>query len=44
LKPKIEAEGAAWAVPHRIAKVVRLLLDEGVEYQEKPVAQPVSGL
>lgn len=38
LKPKIEPKGAAWAVAHRIAKVVWLLLHEGVEYQEKGVA------
>jgi transposase len=38
LKPKIEAKGAAWAVAHRIAKVVWLLLHKGVEYQEKGVA------
>jgi len=35
LKPRIEARGAAWAVAHRIAKLVWLLLHEGVEYQEK---------
>ena len=38
LKPKVEAKGAAWAVAHRIAKVVWLLLHKGVEYQEKGVA------
>jgi transposase len=35
LKPRIEGKGAAWAVAHRIAKVVWLLLHQGVEYQEK---------
>jgi hypothetical protein len=40
LKPKIEAKGAAWAVAHRIAKVVWLLQHEGVEYQEKGVWRP----
>ena len=43
LKPKIEAQGAAWAVADRIAKVVWLLLHEGVEYQQKGVAQPILG-
>jgi hypothetical protein len=38
LKPKIEAKGAAWAVAHRTAEVVWLLLHEGVGYQEKGVA------
>jgi transposase len=31
LKPKIGSKGAAWAVAHRIAKVVWLLLHEGVQ-------------
>jgi transposase len=35
LLPKIEGKGAAWAVAHRIAKVIWLLLHQGVEYQEK---------
>jgi transposase len=35
LLPRIEKKGAAWAVAHRIGKVVWLLLHEGVEYQEK---------
>lgn len=34
-KPRLEAKGAAWAVAHRIAKVIWLLLHQGVEYQEK---------
>jgi len=40
LKPRIEAKGAAWAVAHRIAKVVWLLMHEGVEYVEKGPGQP----
>jgi transposase len=40
LKPRIEAKGAAWAVAHRIAGVVWLLLHEGVEYQERGPGQP----
>jgi transposase len=40
LKPRVEAKGAAWAVAHRISKVVWLMLHQGVEYQEKgPAAQ-----
>ena len=35
LRPRIEGKGAAWAVAHRIGKVVWLLLHEGVEYIEK---------
>jgi len=35
LLPKIEGKGAAWAVAHRIGKVIWLLLHEAVEYQEK---------
>lgn len=35
LLPRIEAKGAVWAVAHRIAKVVWLLLHNDVEYQEK---------
>ena len=40
LKPKIGSKGAAWAVAHRIAKVVWLLLHEGVQYQERGPSQP----
>jgi transposase len=40
LQPKIENKGAAWAVAHRIAKVVWLLMHEGVEYQEKGPGKP----
>jgi transposase len=35
LQPRIEGKGAAWAVAHRIAKIVWLLLHEGVEYKER---------
>jgi transposase len=35
LLPRLEAKGAAWAVAHRVARVVWLLLHEGVEYEEK---------
>jgi transposase len=39
LKPRVEAKGAAWAVAHRIATIVWLLLHREVEYEEKgPVA------
>jgi transposase len=40
LKPRIEGKGAAWAVAHRLAKVIWLLLHEEVEYQEKGSAPP----
>ena len=40
LKPKIEAKGAVWAVAHRIAKVVWLILSREVEYVEKGPAPP----
>ena len=42
LAPKINGKGAAWAVAHRIGKVVWLMLHEGVEYQERgpAVANP----
>src|SRR6266567_1740173 len=40
LKPRVESKGAAWAVAHRIAKVVWLLLHQQVEYQEKGAAPP----
>jgi transposase len=39
-KPRLEAKGAAWAVAHRIANVVWLLLHEGVEYKENGPGQP----
>ena len=40
LKPRVEGKGAAWAVAHRIAKIVWLLLHEEAEYQEKGPALP----
>jgi hypothetical protein len=42
LKPRVEGTGAAWAVAHRIAKVIWLVLHERVEYQEKGSAPPNS--
>jgi hypothetical protein len=38
IKAEGRGERGAWAVAHRITKVVWLLLHEGVEYQEKGVA------
>jgi transposase len=35
LKPRVEGKGAAWAVAHRIAKIVWLVLHQEVEYHEK---------
>jgi transposase len=35
LKPRVEARGAAWAVAHRISKLIWRMLHEGVSYQEK---------
>lgn len=40
LKPRIEGKGAVWAVAHRIAKVIWLLLHNQVDYQEKGSAPP----
>jgi transposase len=40
LKPRVEGKGAAWAVAHRIAKVIWLVLHQEVEYQEKGSAPP----
>ena len=40
LKPRIEGKGAAWAVAHRIAKVIWLVLYHQVDYQEKGSAPP----
>jgi len=34
LKPRIQGRGAAWAVAHRIGKVIWLILHEEVEYKE----------
>lgn len=38
LKPRIEGKGAAWAVAHRIATVIWLIMHENVEYEEKGAA------
>ena len=38
LKPRIEGKGAAWAVAHRVAKVIWLVLHQGAEYREKGTA------
>src|SRR5262245_43723828 len=35
LQARIEGKGAAWAVAHRIAKLICLIMHQGVEYQEK---------
>jgi transposase len=40
LKPRVDGKGAAWAVAHRIAKVVWLVLHQEVEYREKGSAPP----
>ncbi len=40
LKPRIEGKGAAWAVAHRIAKVIWIVLHNEVDYQEHGVAPP----
>jgi transposase len=40
LKPKIEPKGAVWAVAHRIAKIVWLVLHDGVQYEERGPAKP----
>jgi len=40
LKPRVEGKGAAWAVAHRIAKLVWLVLHQQVEYVEKGAAPP----
>ncbi|HEV3198959.1 MAG TPA: transposase, partial [Bryobacteraceae bacterium] len=34
LKPKLDGKGAAWAVAHRIGKVIWLVLHQEVEYKE----------
>ena len=39
LKPRVEGKGAAWAVALRIAKIIWLILHNGVEYVEKGVAR-----
>ena len=40
LKPRVEGKGAAWAVAHRIAKIVWLILHQQAEYHEKGSAPP----
>src|SRR5438876_6985525 len=40
LKPRIECKGAAWAVAHRIGKVIWLVLHQQVEYREMGSAPP----
>jgi transposase len=40
LKPRVEGKGAAWAVAHRVAKVIWLVLPQEVEYQEKGPVPP----
>jgi transposase len=40
LKPKVEGKGAAWAVAHRILKVIWLVLHREVDYIEKGSAPP----
>lgn len=38
--PHLKAKGAAWAVAHRLAKLIWLVLHQGIEYQERgPVPQ-----
>jgi len=39
-RARVEGKGAAWAVAHRIAKIVWLVLHQEVEYQEKGSAPP----
>lgn len=40
LKPRIEGKGAAWAVAHRMAKVIWLVLHHQIDYREKGSAPP----
>lgn len=40
LKPRVQGKGAAWAVAHRIAKIIWLVLHRQVEYHEKGPALP----
>lgn len=40
LKPRIEPKGAMWAVAHRITNLVWLMLQKGVEYQERGPRPP----
>lgn len=38
--PRLESKGAAWAVAHRLARTIWLVLHQGVEYQERGAAPP----
>lgn len=38
LQPRVEAKGAAWAVAHRMGKLIWLMLNTGAEYIEKGTA------
>jgi len=40
LKTKIKPKGAAWAVAHRMASVIWLIMHEEVEYEERGQAAP----
>jgi transposase len=40
MKPKLAAKGAAWAVAHRMARVIWLIMHEEVEYKEQGQAKP----
>lgn len=40
LRPRVEGKGAAWAVAHRIAKIIWLVLHNQVEYEEKGAPPP----
>lgn len=40
LKPRLEGQAAAWAVAHRMGKVIWLVLHRGVDYIEKGAALP----
>lgn len=40
LRPRLGAKGSAWAVAHRIAKVIWLVLHEEVSYQERGATPP----
>jgi len=40
LKPRIDGKGAAWAVAHRVGKVIWLVLHREVDYIEKGPAAP----
>jgi len=45
LLPRLDSKGAAWAVAHRLAKVIWLVLHQGMDYREKgPAPQNVNTL